>query len=343
MTNSISTKLKQIKQNACTTRKRQILSLFVLVTFGLATVMAENVTITLDSASNSVFVIQDAQSNILTTVWSDGRVVSGGGGYDSVTSNSVVNTATGPFSTVSGGLGNLAGSNAWYGSTGGGYMNGTYGLGSTVAGGVYNSAQGSYGMVPGGIDNHASGNYSFAAGRGAIANHPGAFVWGDSTAAYIYSDATNQFKIRASGGTKIFTDSNSTVGLELAPGGNSWLTVSDRNLKENFKTVDINTLLNEIDSMPITTWNMKTQDKSIRHIGPVAQDFYSAFGFGENNTHISSSDADGVSLAAVQGLYRLIKKLDNENRELHASIKTLDQRLSALESNINRDTTGEIK
>ncbi len=33
---------------------------------------------------------------------------------------------------------------------------------------------------------------------------------------------------------------------------------------------------------------------SIRHIGPAAQDFMATFGYGVDDTHITSTDADGV-------------------------------------------------
>ena len=39
-----------------------------------------------------------------------------------------------------------------------------------------------------------------------------------------------------------------------------------------------------------------------RHIGPVAQDFHAAFGLGTHETAIATVDADGVALAAIQGL-----------------------------------------
>lgn len=317
--------------------------------------LAEDVTITLDAAGNSAFVVQDAQSNFVTTIWADGRIiaggvsnvasgagatVSGGGGYDSVTSNTVGNVAVTAFSTVSGGLGNISTSNSWYGTLGGGYFNGVYGLGGTIGGGVYNTAYGAYGAVPGGLDNHASGNYSFAAGRGAVATHAGAFVWGDSTASYVASDIANQFKVRASGGTKIFSDSSAIVGVELLAGGNSWSATSDRNLKENFDTVDHGELLEALDAIPMTTWNMRTQDPSIRHIGPMAQDFYAAFSVGEKDTHISYSDADGVSLAAIQGLYRLLRARDAENEELREAMAALEARLEAIEAGRNTVSAG---
>lgn len=305
--------------------------------------VAVDTTVTLDAAPGSAFVVRDAESNVLATVWSDGRTIAGGGGYDTVTSNIVGNSVSGPFGTISGGIGNVAGSNAWYGTVGGGYYNGAYGVGATVAGGVYNTASGAYGFVPGGLDSHASGNYSFAAGRGAVAAHEGAFVWGDSTANYVTSEAANQFKVRAAGGTKIFSDANASVGVQLVAGGNSWSGASDRNLKENLQPVDARMLLDALDAVPITTWNMKAQDDGIRHIGPMAQDFHAAFGVGETNTHISYSDADGVSLAAIQGLYRLLREQDAANQELHRTVEALQRRLEMIETGRDRVPAGGIQ
>jgi len=309
---------------------KRILLLGIGIAIGTA--HAEDVTITLDPAVDSAFVVRDAQSNILATIWSDGRVVGGGGGYDEVTSNTLVNSALAPFSTVSGGLGNLGDSNAWYTVVGGGYLNGTYAIGSVVGGGVYNTVRGAYSTVPGGLDSHAYADHCFVAGRGAIATNTGAFVWADSTPEYFYSTRADQFAVRAAGGTTIFSENTATVGVELAPGGNSWSGASDRNLKENFSPVDHDVLLAALSAIPMTTWNMKSQDDSIRHIGPMAQDFHAAFGVGEDNTHISYSDADGVSLAAIQGLYRLAKEREAENRHLRETIHDLERRLKAIES-----------
>src|SRR5262249_25478123 len=59
---------------------------------------------------------------------------------------------------------------------------------------------------------------------------------------------------------------------------------------------------------PIETWNYKAQDASIRHMGPMAQDFYAAFGLGEDKLGIGTLDAGGVAFAALKGLYELVKE-----------------------------------
>src|SRR5207247_2222821 len=133
-----------------------------------------------------------------------------------------------------------------------------------------------------------------------------------------------QFNVRASGGVRIFSDQFATVGVQLAAGGNSWAPTSDRNTKENFKLTDGREVLERVADLPIQTYNMKSQDPSIRHIGPTAQDFYAAFNVGEDNKHITTIDADGVALAAIQGLNQAVKEKDQK-------ISALEKRVADLE------------
>jgi hypothetical protein len=67
----------------------------------------------------------------------------------------------------------------------------------------------------------------------------------------------------------------------------------------------------------------------------MAQDFKAAFGVGEDDKHISTVDADGVALAAIQGLYSLVKSenaaLKAQNVQLKQQVSDLDKRLAALE------------
>jgi len=185
--------------------------------------------------------------------------------------------------------------------------------------------------------------YSFAAGRTSRADHDGAFVWGDNTAAAIHSPAADTFVVRANGGvwfgqatteltptlgTGVFI--STSTGAYLSTGG-TWTNASDRNLKEHFAPVDHQAVLEKVAQLPITTWNYRAQDASVRHMGPVAQDFYAAFGLGEDNTHISTVDAAGVSLAAIQALYERNQALEAENAALQAQLGELERRVAALE------------
>jgi hypothetical protein len=87
-------------------------------------------------------------------------------------------------------------------------------------------------------------------------------------------------------------------------------------------------VLERLAAIEISTWNYKTQDHSIRHMGPMAQDFYAAFGLGEDQKRINTVDADGVALAAVQGLnVKLQLRLEEKDRQ----IDRLEGRVAELE------------
>ena len=105
--------------------------------------------------------------------------------------------------------------------------------------------------------------------------------------------------------------------------GLSWINASDRNAKENFQPVAGREVLAKVAAMPISRWTYKNSDGST-HLGPVAQDFRAAFNLGVDDTSIATVDADGVALAAIQGLNELVKEKDTE-------IQALKQRLDRLE------------
>ena len=136
-----------------------------------------------------------------------GATVGGGGGFidGSPLPNSILedfgtvgggrtNMASGINSTVGGGQENMAsGQNS---TVGGGQENMASETRATVGGGQLNTASGNFATVPGGEGNSARRGWSFAAGRGAKANNPGAFVWQDDTGTIddtLTSTATNQF------------------------------------------------------------------------------------------------------------------------------------------------------
>ena len=83
--------------------------------------------------------------------------------------------------------------------------------------------------------------------------------------------------------------------------------------------------LEKVAAMPISTWNYKSQDPSIRHIGPMAQDVFGAFGVGEKETMITTIDADGIALAAIQGLHELVQEKDCEIAELEMRLARLER------------------
>ena len=173
------------------------------------------------------------------------------------------------------------------------------------------------------------GNYSFAAGRFATANHSGAFVWADTQLGVNKtSSLADEFNVYCTGGARFFTNSGATTGVLLAPGGGSWSAVSDRDSKENVEPVDGRAVLERLVALPLATWNYKAQDDSIRHMGPMAQDFHAAFGLGVSNKLIDTIDPDGVALAAIQGLHVLVQERDAEIAELRERLERLEASLT---------------
>ena len=65
----------------------------------------------------------------------------------------------------------------------------------------------------------------------------------------------------------------------------------------------------------------------------MAQDFHAAFGVGLDDKHIATVDADGVALAAIQGLNQKLEQKETE-------ITELKQRLAKLERLMNRKNGG---
>ena len=82
--------------------------------------------------------------------------------------------------------------------------------------------------------------------------------------------------------------------------------------------VDGQELLETLAALPISTWNYKADPPSVRHLGPMAQDFAAAFGLGDSDTTINMVDANGVVMVAIQALYRRVKALEAEVAALRA-------------------------
>src|SRR5438876_10081928 len=147
--------------------------------------------------------------------------------------------------------------------------------------------------------------------------HDGVFIFADKHTFDFYSAGANEFAARATGGVRFVTaiDSSTgapTAGVAVAAGGGSWSSLSDRDAKFGFEPVDAKAVLAKVARMPITRWSYKSQGAIVRHIGPVAQDFKAAFDVGENDTTITTVDADGVALAAIQGLPQTVQEKDRK-------------------------------
>jgi trimeric autotransporter adhesin len=276
--------------------------------------------------------LNNIASNLSSTI-AGGQDNRAAGGYDAIGGGWGNETNNG-MGTIGGGFYNEV--NGQYGTVAGGYINQANGTWSFVGGGSNNVALGERSTVPGGYDNDANGDYSFAAGNrsNVDAAHDYSFVWsGTSDFAGTQSFGANTFTARAPGGVRFYSASTGTTsGVELAAGAGAWSSLSDRNAKANFDTVDTRAVLESLVNLPVTTWNYLAQDEAIRHIGVMAQDFYAAFNVGEDDRHITTIDADGVLFAAVQGLNA---KLEDENAALRQQNADLEARVARLEALAN--------
>ncbi len=182
----------------------------------------------------------------------------------------------------------------------------------SVAGTQWDDASIGANSVAMGLNTTAQGAGSVALGTNATASMAGCFIFQDGAGALpVTSTAANQFMVCASGGAGFMTNSLHTTGVTLAAGAGAWAAVSDRRLKENFKVVSGEYVLSQIKAMPIPEWNYISQDKSVRHLGPMAQDFYAAFklaGIG-NDTTITTSDISGINMLAIQALEKRTAEL----------------------------------
>jgi hypothetical protein len=252
------------------------------------------------------------------------------------------NKVSGAYGAIAGGLNNSVSGEGAYIAAGG--YNTVSGEGAVIDGGFNSTAAGTFATIPGGYVNNAAGTYSFAAGARASAAQTGTFVWSDGSDGdtILTSSRTYQFLARASGGFTLWTNAASTVGATLAPGSGTWASASDRNMKTNVAPVDDAAVLDKVSRLPIKRWSYITE-RGVRHVGPMAQDFYAAFGVGEDDKHITSIDEDGVALAAIKALHAENVRLKAGQRDLRSRLAaaTTSQatRIAAMQTQIQRLTT----
>jgi Chaperone of endosialidase len=125
---------------------------------------------------------------------------------------------------------------------------------------------------------------------------------------------------------------------------------SDKTQKENFQPVDGEEVLGKIRGFELSSWNFIGHDpEKFRHYGPMAQDFYAAFGHdgvGQigTDTTINSGDISGILMIAVQALEQRTAELKQREAQVavleskveelkakHAYFETVAARLEALE------------
>ena len=107
---------------------------------------------------------------------------------------------------------------------------------------------------------------------------------------------------------------------------------SDRHAKDRVASIDQDAVLEQLLSLEIREWSYREDPQHARHVGPMSQDFHSAFGVGGDDTVISQVDADGVLMASMQALHRRVEALASENEQLQEQNRDLEARVGELEA-----------
>ena len=278
----------------------------------------------------------------------DYAFVGGGNGNDAVSYGTVGGGQTnqaGNWAVAAGGLDNNAPEN--YSTVSGGQSNSASASHAVVGGGLSNTATGIQSTVPGGLQNWADGSYSFAAGADAFARAVGQFVWSDASGFTFdptfgpggwAGNGDNTFNVRATGGVWFLTGVDASgnpvngQGVEVLAHNGAWTTYSDRNGKDRIEPVDPRAVLEKLLAVPVATWKWKGEDERFRHMGPMAQDFYAAFGLGADDRHIVTVDEEGVALAAIQGLHQVMQEKDVQIQAQQRRIAELEARMNQVET-----------
>jgi hypothetical protein len=285
-----------------------------------------------------------------------GTVATVGGGQ--------INTASGTSATVGGGNQNSA--TNFEATVGGGLLNIAGGSDSTVPGGSFNIAAGQDSFAAG---NNASANndYCFVwADSGTSSDRDSEFKIQASSGVYIVVSGSSGLNPAAlevnstsssgvalhahqgsSDSTAVFGNSGTgdlikgfsgpsagTLAFEVQNDGTvlskGVVLTSDRNAKENFADLDSGEVLAKVVALPVAEWNYRNDPAGTKHIGPVAQDFHTAFGLnGADDKHISVVDEGGVALAAIQGLN---EKVEGRSQKEEAGIQKSEARIQKLEA-----------
>ena len=195
------------------------------------------------------------------------------------------------------------------------------------------------------LQNNTTGTYNIADGVYALSsNTTGTFNTAIGVGADVGSgDLTNATAI----GHGAVVDASNKVRI-----GNSSVTViegqvaytfsSDRNKKENFQSVNGEEVLRKIRQLNLTSWNYIGQDaKTLRHYGPMAQDFYEAFGHDTigtvgTPTGINSGDMAGIMMIAIKTLATEVANQEAVNAEQRKRLEALTARFEEQDAQIQK-------
>ena len=87
-------------------------------------------------------------------------------------------------------------------------------------------------------------------------------------------------------------------------------------------------ILEKVEQLDIARWTYEHNQDNVVHMGPMAEDFFTAFGLGGSDKGISSVDTAGVALASIQALNQKLILKDQEINALRAEINAIKAELT---------------
>src|SRR5215831_13330618 len=281
-------------------------------------------------------------------------------GHSALSSNTLgsQNTASGSSALQNNTTGNhntASGREALYNNTTGSFntaigvdalYSNTTGHSNTASGisALYNNTAGNFNTASGreALYNNTTGEYNTASGRHALYPNTTGFsntaIGADALNNNTTGSTNTAIGFRADVSTGNLTNATA-IGNEAMVNasnkirlGNSSVTViegqvpfsasSNKTKKEKFQPVDGEEVLGKIRGLEVSSWNFIGHDpKQFRHYGPMAQDFFAAFGHdgvGQigTETTINSGDLAGILMIAVQALEKRTAELKRRRRRL---------------------------
>ena len=188
------------------------------------------------------------------------------------------------------------------------------------------------------LGNNDTGSRNTAIGSTALLNNTtGDFNTALGFAADVSSEGlTNATAIGAfatvNASNKVRLGSSAVTVIE---GQVAYTFTSDKTKKENFQPVNAKDILRKLATLDVSSWNYIGHDaNAFRHYGPMAQEFFAAFGNDGTGTvgtptTINSGDQAGILMLAVQALEAENRGLQQDLQELRAAVNDLKVALTA--------------
>ena len=171
------------------------------------------------------------------------------------------------------------------------------------------------GLVSGGIGTSGAGYIDASRNIRTVGGSQGTLELTSDLPGY----AINTYPTVKTSGSYMYFSLANAYSAYISPGG-GWNAVSSRKKKENFEELDKQDILNRISQLEMYKWNYKAEDPNIKHIGPIAEDFWDKFRLNDNDCMVSHIDPAGVALAGIQALNENLMAQKKQVETLQANL-----------------------